>query len=50
MDKIFPLVIILLATCDQLPGYEPKSNSFVLFLKNLNFSFNSINLNDALDL
>ena len=48
--KILPDVINLLAICDQPPGDDPKSNRFESFLINLNFSFNSINLNEALDL
>ena len=48
--RILPLVIILLAICDQPPGEEPKSKRYELFLINLNFLFNSINLNEALDL
>ena len=39
IDKILPLVIILLATCDQLPGYAPKSKRFVLVFKNLKSIF-----------
>ena len=49
IDNIFPLVIILLATCDQPPGEDPRSNKFEFFI-NLNLLFNSISLNDALDL
>ena len=50
IDNIFPLVIILPATWDQPPGEEPKSRRFEFFFINRYFSFNSINLNEALDL
>ena len=45
--NILPFVIILLTTCDQLPGQEPKSNKLLFFFINLNFLFNSINLKEA---
>ena len=48
-DKILPLETIL-ATCDQPPGQEPRSNKKESFLIILNFSINSISLKDALDL
>ena len=47
--RTFPVVIILLETCDQPPGKEPKSNKFIFFLIKLNFWLSSISLNEALD-
>jgi len=46
-DNIFPLAIILVATCDHPPGEDPKSNKLLFFFINLNFLFNSINLKEA---
>ena len=46
---ILPSLIICPATCDQLPGKDPKSNKFVFIFIKLYFLLSSNNLNEALE-
>ena len=50
MDKTFPSVIILLATCDHPPGTILNLINLCFFFINLNLSLSSISLKAALDL